>query len=79
MLLSYSLNVTVSLLLGLTRPVTVAVSLIDWPTEAMAGVWLVLIVSTFTDSAAAPLLTAALFASPLNLATQYSVPTAVVV
>ena len=31
-LLLYSLNVTVSLLLGLTRPVTVAVSLIDSPT-----------------------------------------------
>ena len=31
-LLSYSLKVTVSPLSGLTSPVTVAVSLIDWPT-----------------------------------------------
>ena len=32
LLLLYSLNVTVSPLLGLTRPLTVAVSLIDSPT-----------------------------------------------
>ena len=44
----------------------------------MAGVWLVLIVSTFTVSAVAPLVTAALLVSPLKVATQYSVPTPVV-
>ena len=35
--------------------------------------------SMFTGSAAGPLLIAALFASPLKVATQYSVPTPVVV
>ena len=40
----YRLNVTVSLLLGLTRPLTVAVSAIELPTVAEAGCWLVLIV-----------------------------------
>ena len=66
----YSLNVTVSLLLGLTRPVTVAWSAIELPTEAWDGCWLVLIVSMFTGSAALPLLTMALLLSPLNVATQ---------
>ena len=45
----------------------------------MAGVWLVVMVSTFTVSAAVPLVTAALLVSPLKVATQYSVPTPVVV
>ena len=36
----------------------------------MAGVWLVVMVSTFTVSAAAPLVTAALLVSPLKVATQ---------
>ena len=48
----YRLNITVSVGLGLTRPVTVAVSAINVPTDALAGVWLVLIVSMFTGSAA---------------------------
>ena len=61
---------TVSLLLGLTRPLTVAVSLMEVPTVALAGVWLVVMVSTLTCSAAAPLVTAALLLSPLKLATQ---------
>ena len=51
-LLSYRLNVTVSPLPGLTRPVTVAVSLIDWPTEAAAGVWLVVILGILMGDAA---------------------------
>src|SRR5438132_1543531 len=38
----------------------------------MAGVWLVLMVSTFTVSAVGPLVTTALLVSPLNVATQYS-------
>ena len=61
-----------SLLLGLTRPVTVAVSAIDSPTKAMAGVWLVVIVGRrdVTGSAVAPLVTAALLLSPLKVATQ---------
>ena len=42
----YRLNVTVSLLLALTRPVTVAVSDTDVPTVAVVGVWLVLIDGT---------------------------------
>ena len=70
----YKVNVTVSLLLGLTRPVTVAVSAIDSPTTAMDGVWLVLIVGVVgvivTGSAVAPLVTAALLLSPLKVATQ---------
>ena len=37
---------------------------------AVAGVWLVVIVSMFTGSAVAPLLTAALLLSPLKVATQ---------
>ena len=62
----YRLNVTVSLLLGLTRPVTVALSAMDEPTVALAGVWLVLIVSMFTGSwRRRPLLTMALLVSPL--------------
>ena len=44
----------------------------------MAGVWLVLIVSTFTVSAVAPLVTEALLVSPLKVATQYSVAAPVV-
>ena len=39
----YRLNVTVSVLLALTRPVTVALSAIELPTTAVVGVWLVLI------------------------------------
>src|SRR5271157_5013742 len=40
----YRLNVTVSLLLGLTRPVTVALSAIELPTLALAGCWLVVMI-----------------------------------
>ena len=56
-----------------------AVSLIDSRTYAIVGVCTVLIVSTFTVSAAVPLVTLALLMSPLKVATQYSVPTPVVV
>ena len=70
----YKVKVTVSLLLGLTRPVTVALSAIDTPTTALDGCWLVLIVGVVgvivTGSAVAPLATAALLLSPLKLATQ---------
>ena len=70
----YKLNVTVSLLLALTRPVTVAVSDTDVPTVAVAGVWLVLIDGVVavseTGSAVAPLVTTLLLLSPLKVATQ---------
>ena len=70
----YKVKVTVSLLLGLTRPVTVALSAIDTPTTALDGCWLVLIVGVVgvivTGSAVAPLVTAALLLSPLKVATQ---------
>ena len=45
----YRLNVTVSLLLGLTRPMTVAVSAIELPTVALAGCWLVLIATKLLE------------------------------
>ena len=55
-------------------PLTVALSAIEDPTTAVAGIWTVLIVGlagvTLTGSSAVPLVTALLFESPLYVATQ---------
>ena len=65
--LLYRLNVTVPV--GLSPPLTVALSAIEVPTVALAGCWLVLIVGVaevmVTGSRAVPLVTAALLLSPL--------------
>ena len=70
----YRLKVTVSVLAGLTKPVTVAVSAIELPTVALAGNCVVLIAGVLgvmvTGSAVAPLLTIALLLSPLKVSTQ---------
>ena len=54
---------------GLNPPLTVAVSAIELPTVAVAGVWLVVIAGVagliVTGSAAVPLLTELLLLSPL--------------
>ena len=64
----------VSLLLALTRPVTVALSAIELPTVALAGCWLVLMAgevgASVTGSAVLVLLTVLLLLSPLKVATQ---------
>ena len=65
--LLYRLKVTVPV--GLSPPLTVALSAIDVPTVALAGCWLVLIVGVagvmVTGSRAVPLVTAGCWLSPL--------------